>query len=137
MTTFDVLTSRYTLTCCIHSDSGLHIGTGIPSPVTDSPFVREAGRPLLPGSSLRGAVRSNLERILRALPLNGAVRKFIESRERVYVVEQNRDAQMTQILRMNHPDLAARLRPILHYNGLPIDAAFITENFLQMEKELK
>jgi 2-oxoglutarate ferredoxin oxidoreductase subunit alpha len=52
----------------------------------------------------------------------------------VYVVEQNRDAQMASLLKL---DLAAeqvvKLRSILHYNGLPIDARTITEEFRTKE----
>ena len=72
---------------------------------------------------------------LKALPLNEKVREFVEKYKRVYVVEQNRDGQMAQILQINFPDLASRVRSIPHYNSLPIDAAFVTETYLQMEKE--
>jgi 2-oxoglutarate ferredoxin oxidoreductase subunit alpha len=72
---------------------------------------------------------------LKALPLNETVREFVEKYKRVYVVEQNRDGQMAQILQINFPDLASRVRSLPHYNSYPIDAAFITETYLQMEKE--
>jgi len=57
--------------------------------------------------------------LLRALPLAPQVEQFLSSHETVYVVEQNRDGQMTQILRDDFPQLAPRLRPILIYDGLP------------------
>ena len=49
---------------------------------------------------------------------------FIDAHERVYVVEQNRDAQMLQLLQHGRstPSAVAKLRSVLHYDGLPIDA---------------
>jgi 2-oxoglutarate ferredoxin oxidoreductase subunit alpha len=72
--------------------------------------------------------------LLRAYPFSKEVRLFAESRERIYVVEQNRDAQMTSLLRMEYPDLAARFRPILHYDGLPIDAQTIVDGVRSKER---
>src|SRR5690606_41971898 len=72
---------------------------------------------------------------LRAYPFTPDVEAFIARYDRVYVVEQNRDAQMLGLLRM---DLAAALVPtlrsVLHYNGLPIDARSITAGILAQEK---
>ena len=71
---------------------------------------------------------------LRAFPFNRDVHEFIASHERVYVVEQNRDAQMLALLKL---DLDAaqltKLRSMLHYNGLPIDARSITDEILSQE----
>src|SRR5262245_29269173 len=64
---------------------------------------------------------------LRAVPFTEDVRAFLAAHDHTYVVEQNRDGQMTALLRMHFPDLASRLRPVLHYNGLPIDARSVTE----------
>jgi len=72
---------------------------------------------------------------IRALPVNDTVRKFIEEHDRIYVVEQNRDGQMRDILRLEYPEMALRLRSIRHYNGIPIDARFITNALLELEKE--
>jgi 2-oxoglutarate ferredoxin oxidoreductase subunit alpha len=71
---------------------------------------------------------------LRAYPFTPDVDDFIRAHDRVYVVEQNRDAQMLALLRMDgEPALAARLRSVLHYNGLPIDARSITDDILRQE----
>jgi 2-oxoglutarate ferredoxin oxidoreductase subunit alpha len=71
---------------------------------------------------------------LRGYPFPDAVADFIEAHERVYVVEQNRDAQVLSLLRMDYPPAtAARLRSVLHYNGLPIDARSITDGILSQE----
>ncbi len=72
---------------------------------------------------------------IRALPLVEDIRKFIETHDRTYVVEQNRDAQMLDIIRLELPDLATKMRSIRHYDGLPIDAQFVTDNILEQERK--
>ena len=71
---------------------------------------------------------------LRAYPFSQEVHDFIASHERIYVVEQNRDAQMLQLLKL---DLAAeqttKLRSVLHFNGLPIDARSVTRSIAAQE----
>ena len=72
---------------------------------------------------------------LRAYPFSDDVEAFIRRFDRVYVVEQNRDAQMQSLLRMDLPgELAGRYRAVLHYNGLPIDARSITDAIVAQEK---
>ncbi|MEE2962945.1 MAG: 2-oxoacid:acceptor oxidoreductase subunit alpha [Acidobacteriota bacterium] len=71
---------------------------------------------------------------LRAYPFRSALASFIERHDRVYVVEQNRDAQMSTLMRLDlRAELAGRLRSVLHYAGLPIDARSITEDVLIQE----
>jgi CRISPR-associated RAMP protein (TIGR02581 family) len=67
MTTFLDLHNRYVLECSLQTETGLHIGSGAGGPATDAPFVRQGGLPFLPGSSLRGTLRSTVERIARSL----------------------------------------------------------------------
>ena len=72
---------------------------------------------------------------LRAYPFTPELDDFIRGHERVYVVEQNRDAQMLSLLLMDgEAEFAARLRSVLHYNGLPIDARSISDEILRQEK---
>ena len=72
---------------------------------------------------------------LRGYPFTPEVDEFIRRHDRVYVVEQNRDAQMRSLLLMDgDPALATRLRSVLHYNGLPIDARSITDAIQQQER---
>ncbi len=60
--------------------------------------------------------------------------RFIERHERVYVVEQNRDAQMLSLMKLElAPELTLRLRSVRHYSGLPIDARSITDSVLLQE----
>jgi 2-oxoglutarate/2-oxoacid ferredoxin oxidoreductase subunit alpha len=66
--------------------------------------------------------------------LSDDVGAFIDRYERVYIVEQNRDAQMLGLLRLElAPDRIARLRSVRHYNGLPIDARSVTDEILIQE----
>jgi 2-oxoglutarate/2-oxoacid ferredoxin oxidoreductase subunit alpha len=71
---------------------------------------------------------------LRAYPFTREVHEFIEQHDRVYVVEQNRDAQMLTLLRLDlKPELTTRLRSIAHITGLPLDARSITDELTSME----
>src|SRR5579859_3492780 len=64
---------------------------------------------------------------VRAYPFTREVLDFIEQHKRVYIVEQNRDAQLLSLLKMELPSVQiAKLRSVLHYNGLPIDARSVT-----------
>jgi 2-oxoglutarate ferredoxin oxidoreductase subunit alpha len=72
---------------------------------------------------------------LRALPFTDDVRKFVADHDRVYVVEQNRDGQMGDLLRLEVGDDQHKLRKILHYTGLPCDARSITNALLAMEAD--
>jgi 2-oxoglutarate ferredoxin oxidoreductase subunit alpha len=71
---------------------------------------------------------------IRAYPFAHEIHDFVASHERVYVVEQNRDAQLASLLKLDLPSgQADKLRSILHYNGLPLDARTITEEFAARE----
>ena len=62
---------------------------------------------------------------LQAFPFPASVDKFIAEHEKVFVVEQNRDAQMRSML-INELEIdPARLVAVLHYDGTPITARFI------------
>ena len=71
---------------------------------------------------------------LRALPIDKEVRQFVDSHDVVYVVEQNRDAQCRGILRLEMPERTMRLRSVLHYDGLPIDAESICDGIYSQER---
>jgi len=58
--------------------------------------------------------------LIRALPLTTEVRDFLLEHDTIYLVEQNRDAQMAAIIKDEHPDLGAKITSVLVYNGLPI-----------------
>ncbi len=73
--------------------------------------------------------------LIRALPLRQEIRAFIERHARVYVVEQNRDGQMAALLRIEYAALAAKIRSVLHYDGLPVDARSVSEGVKLQERE--
>jgi 2-oxoglutarate ferredoxin oxidoreductase subunit alpha len=71
---------------------------------------------------------------VRAYPFTDEVAAFVARYPRVYVVEQNRDAQLKTLLKMDlAPELTPRLRSVLHYNGLPIDARSVSDEILIQE----
>jgi len=71
---------------------------------------------------------------VRGYPFPREVQDFIEKHERVYVVEQNRDGQLFDLLRLDLPvEQAAKLRSIAHCNGLPLDARSVTDELMSLE----
>jgi 2-oxoglutarate/2-oxoacid ferredoxin oxidoreductase subunit alpha len=71
---------------------------------------------------------------LRAYPFNRDVHDFVKTHERVYVVEQNRDAQMLQLIKLDVDSAQVpKLRSVLHFNGLPVDARSITDEIISQE----
>ena len=65
---------------------------------------------------------------LRAFPFPASVKEFIATHDHVFVVEQNRDAQMRQLLVTELEIDPGWLIPVLHYDGTPITARFITQS---------
>jgi 2-oxoglutarate ferredoxin oxidoreductase subunit alpha len=71
---------------------------------------------------------------IRAYPFNHDVHEFVANHDRVYVVDQNRDAQMFQLLKLDlPPEQLPKLRSVRHYNGLPVDARSITDEIISQE----
>jgi len=71
---------------------------------------------------------------LRAYPFTREVHDFVKQHDRVYVVEQNRDAQMLSLLKLDvEASLITRLRSIAHIHGLPMDARSVTDELMTME----
>ncbi|MDH5540427.1 MAG: 2-oxoacid:acceptor oxidoreductase subunit alpha, partial [Rhizobacter sp.] len=68
---------------------------------------------------------------LRAFPFSEVVDRFIAEHSTVFVIEQNRDAQLRTLLTTEQEVNPARLEPVLHYDGTPITARFITEAISQ------
>jgi 2-oxoglutarate ferredoxin oxidoreductase subunit alpha len=71
---------------------------------------------------------------LRAYPFTTETHDFVAAHKRIYMIDQNRDAQMLQLLKL---DIAieeiSKLRSVRHYNGLPIDARSITDDIILQE----
>jgi 2-oxoglutarate ferredoxin oxidoreductase subunit alpha len=73
---------------------------------------------------------------LLAFPFSDEVRDFVGRHRRVYVVDQNRDAQMCALLRLEFDaEDVKKLRSVRHYDGHPIDARSITDSIVSQETE--
>lgn len=71
---------------------------------------------------------------LRAFPFSASVADFVRRHKRVYVIDQNRDAQMYNLLRLDvDADDVKKLRSVRHYNGLPVDARSLTDAIVSQE----
>ena len=71
---------------------------------------------------------------VRAYPFTEAVHDFVAGHDRVYVVEQDRDAQLASLLKLDLPaEQVTKLRSILHFNGLPMDAQSVTSELVTKE----
>ncbi len=71
---------------------------------------------------------------LKAFPFTPEVLQFITSHKRIYVVDQNRDGQMLNLLKLDVPaEYVARLHSVRHYNGLPLDARSVTDDIISQE----
>ncbi|MDJ0910433.1 MAG: 2-oxoacid:acceptor oxidoreductase subunit alpha [Woeseiaceae bacterium] len=67
---------------------------------------------------------------VRGFPFSDAVKEFIDQHEVVYVVEQNRDAQLRSLLMLDIDADQKKLVPLLHYNGIPLNAGFVVDGVL-------
>ncbi len=75
---------------------------------------------------------------IRAYPFTQEIHDFVAQHERVYVVEQNRDGQMLNLLKVDlDPTQVVKLRSVRHFNGLPIDARSITTVIAEQEGAAK
>jgi 2-oxoglutarate/2-oxoacid ferredoxin oxidoreductase subunit alpha len=105
-----------------------------------APIARKAKRKTKDGviyfGSSTGAMHEALEALegqgrhldalrVRGFPFSEEVYEFIAAHERVFVVEQNRDAQLRTLIVTEGEVDPAKLVPVLHYDGTPITARFI------------
>jgi len=71
---------------------------------------------------------------LKAYPFTEHLKDFIRRYDRVYVVDQNRDAQLLGLMRLEFDvDLLAKLRSVRYYGGLPLDARTVTDDIVRQE----
>jgi 2-oxoglutarate ferredoxin oxidoreductase subunit alpha len=68
---------------------------------------------------------------VRAFPFHESIIDFIAAHDHVFVVEQNRDAQLRTMLMVEGAVEPAKLMPVLHYDGTPITARFIVSEIAQ------
>ena len=105
-----------------------------------APVVRSAGQSSRFGAIYYGSTGPAMDETLvtlagqgihvdtlrvRAFPFHDAVAEFIAAHEQVFIIEQNRDAQLRSLLVNELVVDPAKLMPVLHYDGTPITARFI------------
>jgi 2-oxoglutarate/2-oxoacid ferredoxin oxidoreductase subunit alpha len=111
----------------------------MPRPVIDTTAGVSCG--IVSLGSCDGAVREALDVLrahgmgvdymrVRAFPFGEEVEKFLAAHEVLFVVEQNRDAQLRALLTLETAVDKVKLRSLLHYSGLPISSSFIVEGVL-------
>ena len=111
-----------------------------------APVIRKAAKPTKSAVVWFGSTSAAMAESLAALELDGihldqmricafpfadAVNEFIGAHERVFVVEQNRDAQMKALLVNECGIDPAKLISVLHYDGTPVTARFITREIAE------
>jgi len=83
--------------------------------------VREA----VDGLYARGVPADYLR--IRGFPFAASVLKFLESHQTIFVVEQNRDAQLRALLTVETGFPRDRMRPVLDYGGIPLSAGVVVD----------
>jgi 2-oxoglutarate ferredoxin oxidoreductase subunit alpha len=114
--------------------------TIVPKPAIEySKFNKSA---ILSLGSCDGAVREALVHLreqnvglnycrVKAFPFAESVVEFIEQHECVYVLEQNRDAQLRSLLMLDAKVNPDKLVSMLHYDGMPVSARFVIDRVLE------
>jgi 2-oxoglutarate ferredoxin oxidoreductase subunit alpha len=96
--------------------------------------------------SCDGAVREAVELLsekgiyadylrVRAFPFGAAVQAFLDNHERIFVVEQNRDAQLKSLLSLEMDVSKDRFFSVLHYSGVPIDCTSVYTAIYEQVKQ--
>jgi 2-oxoglutarate ferredoxin oxidoreductase subunit alpha len=90
------------------------------------------GAPMAESLAELAAGGIHLDRMrIRAFPFAESVADFVNDHEHVFVVEQNRDAQLRSLL-INEYGLAPhKMIPVLHYDGNPLTARFVTREIAE------
>ncbi len=118
--------------------------TAVPTPVVHGSGKSEIG--ILAFGTSHWALTESLDQLrdehkltpdymrIRAYPFAPEVADFVRAHRRVYVIEQNRDAQLFSLLKLDlESELAPRLRSVARLDGLPIDARSVTEDIAAKE----
>jgi 2-oxoglutarate ferredoxin oxidoreductase subunit alpha len=113
--------------------------TLVPEPVLVGPGGRKVG--ILSMGSCDGPIREALVRLaacgtevdylrVRAFPFGATVESFLAAHDTILVIEQNRDAQLKSLLTLETAVEKRKLASILHYDGMPMTADFVTDAVL-------
>ena len=108
-------------------DDGSNADIGIITFGTNDDAIREA-RDWLENDG----IKTNYLRV-RALPLAASVSDFIDAHKSVFVIENNFDGQLTQLIRLEHPENISHVRPLALGDGLPMTPSWIYENLKEQE----
>ena len=111
----------------------------VPAPLIQQDSRVEVG--VVAFGSSDGAVREALDLLrrqgvpvnymrIKAFPFGKEVEQFLAAHRLIFVVEQNRDAQMRSLLTLETAVEKSKLRSLLHYSGLPVSSQFIVEGVL-------
>lgn len=112
----------------------------LPQPVIRYSKANKAG--IITIGSGDGACEEALDRLakqnvnlnycrIKAFPFSEEISEFIEQHDVVYVVEQNRDAQLRTLLINDIEADQRKLISLLHYNGMPINPGFVVDGVLE------
>lgn len=77
-------------------------------------------------------IKTNYLRV-RALPLASSVSDFIDAHKSVFVIENNFDGQLTQLIRLEHPENVSHVRPLALGDGLPMTPDWIYDSLKEQE----
>ncbi len=121
-----------------------HARSFVPAPVVETMASAEVG--IIAFGSSHWALTESRDQLrdehkltsdylrLRAYPFSPGIADFVRSHKRVYVVEQNRDAQMLSLLKLDlDGELVPKLRSIARLDGLPLDARSVTDDIVARE----
>ncbi len=108
-------------------DNGSDAEIGIITFGTNDDAIREA-RDWLSNDG----IKTNYLRV-RALPLAASVSDFIDAHQSIFVIENNFDGQMTQLIRLEHPENISHVRPLALGDGLPMTPNWVYNNIKEQE----
>ncbi len=108
-------------------DDGNEADIGIITFGTNEEAIREARDWLA-----NDGIRTNYLRI-RALPMAATVSDFIDAHQSVFVIENNYDGQLTQLIRLEHPENISHVRSLALGDGLPMTPSWIYDNLKEQE----
>ena len=108
-------------------DNGSSADIGIITFGTNEDAIREARDWLA-----NDGIRTNYLRV-RALPLASSVSEFIDAHKSVFVIENNFDGQLTQLIRLEHPENVSHVRPLALGDGLPMTPDWIYDSLKEQE----
>lgn len=74
---------------------------------------------------------------LKSFPFQPEVQQFIEQHKTIFIIEQNRDAQMKKLLVNELETDPKRLKSVLHYDGTPVTADFIVQHIFKATEQQK